>query len=467
VCAAGLVASIALVPLLLQPAAAAAASEVGRVEGVVLSKATKIPVPGATVRLPDLGVTVITREDGSFSFPEAFEVGRTYRRVRAVVSADGFGTWTLRGAPIWANDTLRLHVELGAKPFDHRVQTPQQRRTPQRRAPAAAPTGNTCTGWDYSLVPPQTIWVWRSATNVAEQYDFLFYAQHVLPNEWLKEWDPDSLAAGAIAVKTYAWYMAGTGHARFGGPDCADIYDDWHDQLFDPTWSAASTDLAVDATFGSILRKNGQIFATQYWGGDQQDRCAPVTKGEFAGRMSQWGSQNCAVDDGLLWPSIDTTFYTGTGWKHKNNLFLDGSLQSPPMYPWLTKNGTAISRLSGGAYDDASFLQVTPKDGTKGVVYQSRPYLGEAGTAYTVKAGFRCPTSSPSDCSVTFRVVAKDAGAKVRQTYQVSVPNDAKWRTYAFTPDAPGIDHTLVEVSFISYAPFDLDKSSLTAPYAG
>jgi len=184
--------------------------------------------------------------------------------------------------------------------------------------------------------------------------------------------------------------------------------------------------------------------------------------------MSQWGSQNCAVDDGMAWPDIDATFYTGSGWKYKNNLFLNASIQSPPLYPWLTKNGTSIARVDGGAYDDSSYMSVTPKDGSKGVVYQSRSYLGDTSTVYTVKAGFRCPTSSPTDCSVKFRVVAKnDTGGKVRQTYEVSVPNDEVWRTYTYTPDQAGISHTHVEVNFISYAPFDLDKTSLTTPYTG
>jgi hypothetical protein len=184
--------------------------------------------------------------------------------------------------------------------------------------------------------------------------------------------------------------------------------------------------------------------------------------------MSQWGTQNCAVDDQLLWPAIDTTFYTETGWKYRNNLFLNGSLQSQPLYPWVTKNGTTISRLSGGAYDDASYLQVIPKSGSKGVVYQSRPYLGDAAAVDTVKAGFRCPTSSASHCSITIRVVVKnDTGGKVLQTHAFSVSNDGTWRTYTYAPNAPGIDHTRVEVSFISYAPFDLDKTSLATPYAG
>jgi hypothetical protein len=454
--------------LLLGAAPGAAAAAVGRVEGVVRSKATGAPVAGATIRLPELGAIAVSGSDGGFAFPRTFVVRGPALRIRAEITAAGFGMWTIHGVPIWPNDTLRLHVELEAAVVDHAVLSPDERSGADRTASPAIPTGNTCTGWDYTLLPPDTIWVWRSATNVAEQYDFLFYAQHVLPNEWISSWDPDALAAGAIAVKTYAWYMEGTGHARVGGSKCADIYDDWRDQFFDPTWSAASTDLAVEATLGSILRRNQQIFASQYWAGDPDDPCEAVTGGEFAGRMSQWGSQNCAVDEDMDWPAIDTTFYVGTGWKYKDNLFLNASLQSVPLYPWLTKNSTSISRVSGGAYDDGSYLAVAPAAGKKGVVYQSRPYDGDAGTLYTVKAGFRCPTSSRGDCSVTFRVVVKnDAGAKIRQTLAVKVPNDNTWRTYTYTPDEAGMSHTLVEVSFISYAPFDLDKTKLTTPYDG
>ncbi|MBY0011722.1 SpoIID/LytB domain-containing protein [Paenibacillus typhae] len=60
--------------------------------------------------------------------------------------------------------------------------------------------------------------------------DFLEYCKHVLPNEW-DEYAPDeSLKAGAMAVKMYAWYkVAVTPSAQIGE---ADVYDSTRDQKF-------------------------------------------------------------------------------------------------------------------------------------------------------------------------------------------------------------------------------------------
>jgi hypothetical protein len=459
---------VALLPVLLT-APAARAEGTGRVEGVVVSHATRAPVAGAVVTLPALGATAVSHRDGSFAFAQPFGVEGPYRRVRAVVTAEGFGTWTIRGVPIWGGDTLRLNVELRRTAFDHRVQTPAERDRADRRTAASAPTGNTCTGWDYTLVPPETIWVWRTATDVAEQYDFLFYTQHVLPNEWINTWDADALGAGAIAVKTYAWYMEGTGHARFGGADCADVYDDWHDQFFDPTWSAASTDLALDATFGSILQKKQNTFPTQYWAGTKGDPCAPVTQGEFAGRMSQWGSQTCATE-GEVWPDIDTTFYQGTKFSYLSNLLLNANLQSDPLYPWEPRDDTTITRIKddGQAYNGNAYLKVKPPAGANGAVTQIRRYVGKTSTVYTGQVALRCDPTNTKACTITIRLIARpDTGNRWVNRWDVTVPNDGSWTLFDYDPPKPGIQHDQAEYSFISAQTFGVDAAVLLSPYGG
>src|SRR5205809_1051006 len=74
-------------------------------------------------------------------------------------------------------DTLILAPRLGPRPSTDRVgSSPASAARGTAASPAGASvTGNTCTGWNYQGVPPQTIWVWRHLTGVSEQYDFLFY----------------------------------------------------------------------------------------------------------------------------------------------------------------------------------------------------------------------------------------------------------------------------------------------------
>lgn len=77
-----------------------------------------------------------------------------------------------------------------------------------------------------------------------ETIDFKEYAKHVLPNEWGARWPGESLRAGLMAVKMYAWsYIAAGGK----WPD-ADVYDSTCDQVYIPSISYTSTDRAVDFT---------------------------------------------------------------------------------------------------------------------------------------------------------------------------------------------------------------------------
>jgi hypothetical protein len=159
-----------------------------------------------------------------------------------VVTAAGYGRWTITGAPLFSGDTLLLAVQMRAT----------------------------------------------------------FYVAHVLPKEWAPSWDADALGAFAIAAKSYGAYRAMSGHARTGGTGCYDILDTTADQVFDPTYSTAATDQAVYATFGSIALRFGALFLSNYFSGSPSDPYAAVT-GQYAGWMSQWGTQTCGTES-VLWP---------------------------------------------------------------------------------------------------------------------------------------------------------------------
>jgi Stage II sporulation protein/Carboxypeptidase regulatory-like domain len=451
-----------------RPAGATPAT--GTVRGDVVSRAGR-PVAGATVTLPDLGVSATSGRDGSFAFAEPLPTQAPYRRIRAVVRAAGFGTWRITGAPLYPGDTLELHAELGREAFTHAVLTPRERtdhpdrqgRSPGPASPATAPT---CTGWTYQLTPPPTIWVYRHATDVSEQYDFEFYVAHVLPNEWISSWDADALAAGAVAVKTYAAYRTMPGHAVSSGDGCADIRDDTYDQVFDPTWSTASTDQAVHATFGSIAYRDGGLFLAQYYAGSSDDPCAVVT-GTFAGRMSQWGTQTCGVQK-VLWPEIVPTFYAGATWHYQGNLLLNPSFDSPPTYPWTAVANTSYARTKNGAYAGTWYLAVTPTvSGRNAIVRQEVPWNGTTATTYHAAAGLRC-RSTQGACSISVKVVSvPSTGSSVTRTLVVSVPKDGAWHAVHFDPPAAGIAHTQAWLSFVAVTPFDFDGTLLQSAYGG
>lgn len=454
--------ALSTVPVNTSPAAAAT---MARVRGVVLDHATKAPVPGATVTLPAYGVSASSGPDGSFAFADPLPTDRPHRRIEAVVTAPGFGRWTIRGVPLYPNDTLQLRAELRTDDWDHQVLTPAEREgRPRMKAPNLE-QGNTCTGWDYILVPPETIKVFRSEEGVSEEYDFFFYATHVLPSEWIASWDEDSIGAGAIPVKTYAWYRTMSGNAYSGGENCADVIDTVADQVFDPTYSHERTDQAVYATMGSILLEHGDIFLSQYWSGAQGDPCEPVEDGQFAGRMSQWGTQTCALE-GEHWPDITTIFYQDSKWKRLENLILNHSVESQATYPW---GWTGVAtRIKGGAYSGEWWWRLDPPTGKTGALRQQVPYLGTPDTDYHTGVAIRCEAANPTDCTFTIKIEIYEAdGTSHRKSTTLSQNDDGLWRVWSYDPSAFSYDHAEVKLVVISKQVIGVDTVTLWAPYGG
>lgn len=451
--------------------ATAAAPPTARVEGQVVAWTSQRPIAGATVSLPDYGLRVVSGSDGRFSFSSALQVGGAERRITAVVTAPGFGRWRVRGLPLLARDTLRLHAELRRHDWSHTVPRREEhlaaRRAMATERPSAATGGSTCTGWPAHTVPPRTIRVWISDEQVSKQYDFLFYVRHVLPREWIPSWDADSLAAGAIAVKQYAWFKAMPGHAYTGGTGCADVQDTVADQVFDPTYSHAATDQAAYATFGSTVLRDGAQFLAQYWAGSTTQPCEPVT-GTYAGRMSQWGTRTCA-SQGKVWPAIVPIFYTGAEWKNQGNLLLNPSATSDQMYAWTKQGATSFSRRQGEGYDDAWFIQVTPTTAGKyGMLRQQRPFNGATTTPYQSRVAVRCPTENSGDCAVDLKVIAiTSSGVQHVKMVTVTVERAAGWQLFGFNPPSFGVAHAQVAFVVASKQVIAVDVAYLKPPYGG
>jgi len=110
------------------------------------------------------------------------------------------------------------------------------------------------------------------------------YVKGVLPNEWLRHWEPEALKAGAIAVKQFAV----TTYNRKGY-----LWDCNYDQVYNPSKRTPETDKAVDDTWNIWLLNNG-IVPTFY--DDYPDACA--SRGYEC--MSQYESQRLARQGYLL-----------------------------------------------------------------------------------------------------------------------------------------------------------------------
>lgn len=294
------------------------------IEGWITDKASKVGLPGATVLL-DGKVSSRANSQGYFSFSRAdlraagvsaSAAGKAVF-VDVTVRAIGYQDWALQRAAYYSEDTLRLYPSLDARSkAPVRLVAALARSRDRRLASDEQPQKNRAANTQsysvervaVSMNPPATIRVYRTGTGQVEVVPFRDYLKRTLPNEWIPTWGAESLKAGAMAVKTYAWYWISVG-GKYGAQG-ADVRDNVDDQVYDPNVSYASTDAAVDATFQYVLTRNGSLFQTQY--------CAGSYSGEQTGScpwggsyMTQWGSAYYA-DRGKPWGWIVQFYYTGS-----------------------------------------------------------------------------------------------------------------------------------------------------------
>ena len=177
--------------------------------------------------------------------------------------------------------------------------------TPSPPATAAA----LCGGYGSQTTPPPTVRVYRAAAGTVETVDFRAYLKNVLSREWISSWTTESLRAGALAVKDYAWYQVlhWRGYVSASG-QCFDLFDTTRDQVYDPSRPIyAPMGAAVDATWTTLALRNGSIVPTYYNAGNPNERCGANANGW---QMFQWGSEACGLD-GLSAAQIMSVYYGG------------------------------------------------------------------------------------------------------------------------------------------------------------
>ena len=156
----------------------------------------------------------------------------------------------------------------------------------------------SCTGYTSQTTAPATIRVLvrTSSTAVAiRSVAFQTYVENVLPNEWVSGWDGDALKAGAVAVKSYAWYWV----THFGGylngnqSNCFDVTDDTNFQVYKANSAQPRTNTAVTQSWPVAAARRrphhaGVLHARTCT--RPNEACGAYANGH---QLSQWGTQNC------------------------------------------------------------------------------------------------------------------------------------------------------------------------------
>jgi len=281
------------------------------------------------------------------------------------------------------------------------------------------------------------------------------YIRNVLFKEWYSGWGLDSLKAGALAIKAYAWWNTLAWNASHG---CAavlqtDVDNSTDNQHYEPGSGNANADDVVWSTWGGRLYRSdnyaGQasIFEARYAGDGNLNEtpCGSTSQGlPGTWNMSQNGSAGCSTAGHSYFQIVTSDYYTNlcpvvsvpctspvpaalenAGSIITNNSF-EGSLAGWTIW------GT-FSNVNGAANSGNWYLAMTNNTGSPAALYQDTRYRALAGNSVIQFAALKCAPGGP-DCSVTlcvqFDVQAYPSPPFEQFCKPLLVPATGQWGTY-------------------------------------
>lgn len=150
-----------------------------------------------------------------------------------------------------------------------------------------------------------------------EHIEFKEYVKGVLPNEWHVDWHEESLKAGAVAIKSFAWSKVVVG---------APIWDCTWSQVYDPSRRIDITDRAVEETWDYwLINEEGNPVRTFYNANEAGCKTQPPDC------MSQFDSQRHAKFGSWGFDRILRHYYPD------GLLVIDPKPEEPPRFPFVSQ----------------------------------------------------------------------------------------------------------------------------------
>ena len=294
-------------------------------------------IPNATIEIPALGINVRADAEGKASVRGLSFAATTMSPARfdVIVKAEGYGAYTYKNFPFFEGSrpifTPHLRAEDLVNDWSDRPMPPG---AAEETAPAVSDaggtiaSGTTCSGYTAENTPPASIRVLDNRPNVGDGLvhvvDLNKYVKHVLPVEIYTSWHQEALRANAMAVKTFSWYRVV--HSK-AGSGCYDL-DANVAQQWDPDVEDGNTNAATDDTWDYYLTtSSGNQYFAEYRAGcniydgscDHNEYCGQYYGGSPPGnRLSQWGSQACALQGQGWYVILLNTYYTNPSSQLKN-----------------------------------------------------------------------------------------------------------------------------------------------------
>jgi serine protease inhibitor ecotin len=279
------------------------------------------------------------------------------------------------------------------------------------------------------------------STGVVVAVDFETYVKVVMPAEWPSTWPIESMRAGAVAIKQYAWYYTMHYRGGTGTGGCYDVRDDNTDQVYSPAITQYPSQIqAVESTWSESITKSGVFVFTGYRPGTNV-ACGTDADGYH---LFQRSALNCAID-GKTGEEILQIYY-GPGLV----------IQAPTTYHALTparvldcRDGTGLS----GSFS-SNVARTFTVTGHGGVPANATAVTGNLTVTQQTSLGYLYmgpnATNNPTSSTLNFPLgddranavtVALGAGGTLSVTY-VAVPGASAQVIFDvtgyFTPDTSG-----------------------------
>ena len=297
--------------------------------GRVIHAVTHAPIEGARVTLVGTQFTALSNATGEYVLPH--RPGFDWVEVTAD-TFDASNTRVGTDTRLWPmqlsdNDAWRIlrrrQVAVDSDDLDDPDLRPEARtllshlRDTGRWTPSVLGPRRVL---KQALQPPPTIRIYRrgpennSCQGRVDVIPLEEYVKGVVPHEWIPSWHDESLRAGGIVARSYAW-----GWIEAGGKyDCADLDDTTRSQVYreDRTTRASA---AVDSTAGVGVVRDGAVIRAEYSAENGDPTAFGVDEPLCAGRelfghgrgMCQWGSQRWATQRGKAAEWMVEHYYPG------------------------------------------------------------------------------------------------------------------------------------------------------------
>lgn len=152
------------------------------------------------------------------------------------------------------------------------------------------------------------------ATGPVKSYDFGYYLQNVLPNEWVASWPSEALKAGAVSVRSYAWYC--TNHYKYPNVGAA-LDNTTNSQVFKPGTAVSKTNSAISATSGEALIYGSTEVPGYYkagsYGSGRDSSSYNINNNAYQNGEHYWADQGKTYRWMLTYYYPGTSIITGNG----------------------------------------------------------------------------------------------------------------------------------------------------------